>query len=972
MIAGYHSNNVTRLFITLLTLTLTCYTATATPEFSKAPIRGDRLSGVVLPVRPRASDISISGLKASAWTVDDTKRLIIEKDVIIEIGAYTFDCDNAAIWINRMPTDAGVVTQIAVYIPNFSKSTRRRGLGANGENLLIVGSTLGSVSLNVALLKQGQPKDNKQFVVKAENRLAGYIYGLETSQPTLTTHPQVVLPNNSTEAEGYLPVPELENPKKWLRSDSGFVSVSADQVELKTGEDENTVTIVGQVHLELESTAGIDDMKMTSTRGVIFLNPGSIRDIASGRIKMDSINGIYLEGNVVINANQGNYLLRAPQIYYDFETGKAIMLESVLRTYIRDGQVPLFIRADEMRQISANQWTATGVQASTSSFKTPDLSIGSKRMTITQYEDGNTYVNSEDNTLRLGGLPIMYWPKYEGEAGDIPLRRVKQGYKKNRGFVIETKWDFFSLIGKEKPDGLSTDMHLDGYTKRGIGVGFDFDYKFTSSEGFLDVYLMSDSNTQKTYSGIEQEVTNSTRGYTFWKDETRLNQNWTLQTQLSYISDPTFMSVWRQNDYQNHGEYETSIYAKYQKKNSAFTALASSDINQFISTSWLLASRQYKVDKTPELGYYRYADSIFDGAVNWSSETRLMRERMVFQSGTPNSLGLRAAAFAFPDGTVIGNNTPIESPLVTRGLTQDYQNRLTTRHEFTLPLQIGSVKLVPFTSIQGFWGIGNDNDIREPDSNYWMRTIGVRASTQFSRIYNGVDNDLLDLHRLRHIVEPYATLWDADSNINPAALPQYDALLDNISTGTAVWFGVKNRLQTWRGGPGRWYSVDWLTFDAAVLFANDGATQRYDNPQFFNWRPEYSSLEDSAVIDGKWQFSDSIAFTGNSTWNLDDGTYSRGSVGAELDHDRDIRTYIEYREIGNTNDQFLSLGVRYDLGKRYTLDFSPSWNFNIDDLQSLHFGVTRHYPEFDLIGQITYNEIQDETMFGLKFHLLHF
>jgi hypothetical protein len=196
--------------------------------------------------------------------------------------------------------------------------------------------------------------------------------------------------------------------------------------------------------------------------------------------------------------------------------------------------------------------------------------------------------------------------------------------------------------------------------------------------------------------------------------------------------------------------------------------------------------------------------------------------------------------------------------------------------------------------------------------------------------------------------------------------------LDNISKGTLVWFGVKNRLQTWRGGPGRWFQVDWLTLDSAILFANDGATQRYDNPQFFNWRPEYSSIEDAAIFKGTWQLSDAISFIGNGTWELDGGSFSRGSLGAELDHGRDIRTYIEYREISNSGDQYLSVGMLYDLSKRYSIHFTPSWNFNTDKLQSLRMLVKRHYPDFDLFGQITYNEILDETQYGFGFNLLKF
>src|SRR5689334_10678727 len=38
------------------------------------PLNGDRLSGIVLPIEPLNTDINLSALRATAWTVDDTKR----------------------------------------------------------------------------------------------------------------------------------------------------------------------------------------------------------------------------------------------------------------------------------------------------------------------------------------------------------------------------------------------------------------------------------------------------------------------------------------------------------------------------------------------------------------------------------------------------------------------------------------------------------------------------------------------------------------------------------------------------------------------------------------------------------------------------------------------------------------------------------------------------------------------------------
>ncbi len=932
-------------------------------------VRGDRLSGVVLPMLPRASDIQMSALRADAWNVDDTKRLLLSEDIVVSIGGFTFEAEQAVCWINRFDSDAGTVSQIVLYLPSFSKTSKVQAMSAEGEDLLVYGSTLGSVTLDVALLKPNARAKESALNKEAEQRLEGFILNLLQEEQQLTNHPQVYVTEDIVldEIEETLQVESNESDLPWLKGEESFLSLGADSVELQTSDVENTITLVGNVQLALH-TDSHENLDMTATSGVIFMSPGSVRDIASGEIETNDIHGIYLEGNVVIHAAQSQYLVRAPQMYYDFSTGKATMVEAVLRTYIKDGRVPLYIRADELKQIAEHSWVGNGIQASTSSFATPDLAIGSETMEITQDSNGDTFIKSEGNELRLGGTPIMYWPSYEGKAGKIPLRRVRLGGSNLEGVAIETRWDLYTLLGRDAPAGVSADLNIDGYSKRGMGAGLNFEYNVNKQIGSLDLYLLSDSGTEQTSSGRKIDVDTSERGYALWKNTTRPTENWLLQMQASYISDDTFISSWRREDYRNSLEYETSFYAKHQEGASAFTMLAKDNLNDFISNGWLMASRQYTVDKLPEVGFFNYGTSFLDGHLSWSTELRFMRERMQFQPGTPNSVGLRAAAFAFPDGTLLANTQRIDAPLIQQGLNTQYQTRFVTRQELSMPFNIGAFQLTPFASIQATFGIDEENAASNSDDPY-VRSIGIRASTQLQRVYNDVDSELLDLHRLRHVIEPYATIWNAESNIDPMTLQQYDGIVDNLSVGTAMWVGVRNRLQTYRGGPGRWYEIDWLTIDTAFIFANDGATQRYDNPQFFDWRPELSSIRDAAIATGKWEYSDSVTFIGQGTWELDGGTFSRGSIGAEIDHGRDMRTYIEYREIAVSDDQYLTLGMKYNLNKRYSFIFRPSWNFRTDDFQSLGVNITRHYPEFDLIGRVSYNAIQDETRYGLRMNL---
>ena len=59
-------------------------------QLTTVAVKGDRLSGFVLPIVPVKSDLVINGTRAFAWKVDDTRRLVVEGDVRVTVGAYSF------------------------------------------------------------------------------------------------------------------------------------------------------------------------------------------------------------------------------------------------------------------------------------------------------------------------------------------------------------------------------------------------------------------------------------------------------------------------------------------------------------------------------------------------------------------------------------------------------------------------------------------------------------------------------------------------------------------------------------------------------------------------------------------------------------------------------------------------------------------------------------------------------------------
>ena len=121
---------------------------------------------------------------------------------------------------------------------------------------------------------------------------------------------------------------------------------------------------------------------------------------------------------------------------------------------------------------------------------------------------------------------------------------------------------------------------------------------------------------------------------------------------------------------------------------------------------------------------------------------------------------------------------------------------------------------------------------------------------------------MFDLHRLRHIVEPAVTLWHASSNVTQGALPVYDPRVEGINTGTAARFGLKQTWQTYRGGPGRWRSVDVFVLNTDYVWASSDSDRTSPIGRWVDARPEYSVLGEYFTADALWQTTDALAMTG--------------------------------------------------------------------------------------------------------------
>ncbi len=971
----------------------------------------------------------MQAMRGYRWKSDDTQRLFLDGDVRITLGGYSFSAKRALVWINRLPLRGSGVggetaSQVAIWFERAEEPTRRAGLGASGRNLLVTGTYLGSTGLSVVIDDKGMPKE-AAFVRAGESRLAMYLRQLTkdiasgtarlSAQPSLDV-PAVIEERMPTPGgnlrETVLVGPPLpssitlpaqtEEVEPIFRPE-GTVSFSADSVVID--EHADRVAIQGMVEIEyLGEVAGQERaLQLSAERGVIFLAPGALASLRNGLRSIDagSITGIYLEG--AVHASDGDYGLRGAQVYYDLTNNRAVIVDAVLRTYnrlLRD--TPIYTRAAELRQVAADQWTADRASVSTSEFFTPHLSIGVDRVTVTKQPDmqgGSVYVSAAGAGLEVGGMRVLPLPGYEGNVERIPLRSIEAGYDQDRGAEFGTDWDLMALTGAKPVEGLDAELSVDAFSARGAAIGTTFKLSRDLGSGVIDLYGLYDTGgNDLTSAGLDVDVAAGGRGVVDAEWQTALSSNFNLQTQLAYLSDETFASAWLQGDYNNRREYESSFYINGVSDNTALTLLAKYDMNDFISNSYLLASRGYTIDKVPELAYRRYGDNLFDG-VTWTQQWSANMMQLRPTTGTPNSLGVPIGAW----GNAITPTQSITDAYYDAGYRDDFVTRLDTRHEVSVPLSNDWVTVTPFVSGEatGYmfdefneYALAVDSDAEDVSNLRFQAATGVRSSMRFVYVDDAVQSRVLDLNRMRHILEPYGTLWAGYDSNEEGALPIYDQDYEGTTGGAAANIGVRNTLQTQRGGSGSWQSVDWMRLDAGFVFSDNSsdftptAVDPSDHnaslhwaqspiPAFYSFRPELSQWGSHAYGLLAWQLSDALTLGGTANYLFEDREFvtedgsvlpnlARGSLGLEMRHSPIVSTYIEYRYIAPTESELLQAGFLYRAGKRYLIACSPQYDLRVGDMRAISGVITRNFPDFDLSANAGYDLIEDNTFVGLS------
>ena len=480
---------------------------------------------------------------------------------------------------------------------------------------------------------------------------------------------------------------------------------------------------------------------------------------------------VQADGNVHIES--GDQLWVGEHIHYNFKTRQLISEQ------FRTGKAPMFAGGVGLTGDASNRvYTARNGYVTTDDVSDPEYCIRASRIRIIP----GKIVQMWNAVVFIEGVPVFYFPYYQRNLGPHAGNfTVTPGYRSRYGpYFLSTYTWYLGDVANGK-------IHADYRERRGVGAGPDVELHLGRwGEAELKYYYQNDRNANYStnafpYYGRMPE--NRQRFYLGWQATPATNLN--MKALVNYQSDPLFLHDFFPGDYSMNPQPNTFVEVEKYWDNWSLDTLTTPRVNSFFS----------QVERLPDVKLTGFRQQVFDTPVYYDSESSF---------GYYRSFTANATNGFYP---------------ATNGFYADSAARADTYHQLTLPWTVFNwLNVAPRAGgrFTYYSERGNAPGLRDETYRGVFNT-GVSTSFKASRLWTDATNSILEMDGLRHIIEPSADYVYVPRPSTPAAqLPQFDSeipslllspvlfpdynSIDSIDAQNVIRFGLRNVLQTKRGG----------------------------------------------------------------------------------------------------------------------------------------------------------------------------
>lgn len=654
------------------------------------------------------------------------------------------------------------------------------------------------------------------------------------------------------------------------------------------------------------------------------------------------IRGVYLEGDVVLTL--GERVVRAARLYYDFEFDRALMLDAVFRTDLPERGVPLYVRADEIRQLSGREFSAGKARVSTSEFYTPHYHVGAERVYLRDRTPRDAAGRPTDAlrgeyelrsaSLNVAGFPLLWWPYSRGdvEESETLLRRIRIGYSGDRGVEFESAWYLFNLLGLRPPPGYDATLRLDYFSERGPAVGINADYEQADHFGLLRTYYINDQGTDNLgpLRRRQEQPESDNRGRVLWRHRHYLPNDWEVSLELAYASDPYFLEEYEKSEWFEGKQQETAVYLKRARQVDALTVLA----------NWRLLDFTTQTEHLPELVYRRLADTFLSPVILYH-ESRVGSVRYK-----------------------LDDRNFVDRPRFSAVGDTDATLRAGLREEAELPLKLEGLNIVPFGSFTGlFW-----DGMPLRDGGQWrgLGVVGVRGSAWLARVFDEINSELFDVHRVRHIIQPHFAAWWSASNLRSENLTPFDEGVETTEDFHGALLGVRQTWQTKRGSGPQLRTVDLLTLNLEIGAFGDAQHDEFSNGYVNPIRPEDSRSRNYAAANLVWRLSDTTSFLYDLNLDLNDGQLDRHDFSLAVERNPRLAYVLGYRHADDIDLDLVGGGWNYRLNEKHITSVRAWYDLDRGELGEIAIIYIRKLPRWYIAFNLEFDEVFDDVKLSVS------
>ena len=497
----------------------------------------------------------------------------------------------------------------------------------------------------------------------------------------------------------------------------------------------------------------------TATNGVLIKYSGAV--LTAERVTLNQQTGEAVADGAV-RIQQEDLIYAGEHITYNFKT------HQMEAQQFRTGKSPVFAMGRGLHADMTNRvYSATNAYITADDVAQPAIKVRANYIKIIPGDR----IEARHATLYLGDVPVFYFPFYSRNLGArVNNFNFIPGYRSSFGPFLLGSYTWFL---NEALDGAA---HVDYRERRGVGSGPDFNFHLGRwGDGSFKYYFLHDEDPNAS---LTNSIPDNRQRVNFAWQATPFT-NLSVKSVIRYQSDFAVVREFFEGEYRQNSQPGSFLEVNKFWQNFSLDIYAQPRVNDFLET----------IERLPEVKLTGYRQQLGDSAIYYESESSAGYYRRLF-----------------PDTNII--------------LLSYSAARADTYHQLLMPETFfGWLNVTPrvggrFTYYSKADGPGATTD----EESRGVLNTGMEVSFKASRLWPAVQNKLLDVDGLRHIIEPsvnyvfvpnpiYSRTNDLPQfdferpslRLLPIEFPDYNAI-DSIDSQNVMRFGLHNKLQTKRQG----------------------------------------------------------------------------------------------------------------------------------------------------------------------------